>query len=288
MKIELILVSILATVSALNVTNLKTIVVEPKGLSPKLIQRRLTASVNESLSPPGGFPYGAGIISYHPNHEATFCGGSLISETWTLSAAHCVSGCERHILLLGAYNLYKEEEERLEIDFSSSDIVLHKDFDPETLDNDICLIKSPQKIKFTKFISPVKLPKYSEENVTFESAKVAVSGWGKLSDDDEKNVTSPRLYYLKTTVLERAKCKQLLGDAITDKGLCIDASEISTCRGDAGAPLALLNKDKTRTIVGISSWRVAMGCDRGYPSVFVRVPYYLRWIRKKTNIKINN
>jgi hypothetical protein len=79
--------------------------------------------------------------------------------------------------------------------------VLHKNFDPDMLDNDIALLKLPKKVKLGlnnpllsneqlmnffpvlgKFINTVRLPSVADSSNTFLGIQATASGWGFTSD----------------------------------------------------------------------------------------------------------
>uniref|UniRef100_A0A3B5LJ22 trypsin n=1 Tax=Xiphophorus couchianus TaxID=32473 RepID=A0A3B5LJ22_9TELE len=102
--------------------------------------------------------------SYH------FCGGSLVNENWTVSSAHCnfVSGIELH---LGEHSI--EVHKLTEQFISSSVVVPHPQYNPQTFYNDIMLMKLSRPATFNEYVQPVALPtRCAPVGVTCK-----VSGW---------------------------------------------------------------------------------------------------------------
>lgn len=59
------------------------IYVDPIGPVPEIPMQRV---VGGEVAPRNGFPYQVALII----NNAGFCGGSIISDQWVLTAAHCV------------------------------------------------------------------------------------------------------------------------------------------------------------------------------------------------------
>jgi len=57
--------------------------------NPPSIDSRI---VGGSVTVPNEFPWQAFLIAYLPSGGANYCGGSLISNQWVLTAAHCLQG----------------------------------------------------------------------------------------------------------------------------------------------------------------------------------------------------
>ena len=76
-----------------------------------------------------------------------FCGGTLISDEWVMTAGHCADGASSVQVMLGAHNVREAAEEgRMEI--MSTDIFKHESYNPILIHNDIALIKLPEPIQF--------------------------------------------------------------------------------------------------------------------------------------------
>ena len=56
-------------------------------------------------------------------------------------------------------NLLESSKEK----FAVKDLIIHEQFDPKTLENDIALVKLSQNVAFSKIIQPVCLPTYSAD-----------------------------------------------------------------------------------------------------------------------------
>lgn len=104
------------------------------------------------------YPWMARIIYDGKFH----CGGSLLTKDYVLSAAHCIKKLRRSKIriIFGDHDQEITSESRA-IQRAVTAVIKHKNFDPDTYNNDIALLRLRKPIIFSKIIKPVCLPRYN-------------------------------------------------------------------------------------------------------------------------------
>ena len=214
-------------------------------------------------------------IQYDGKHT---CEGTLIDDQHVLTSASCLR--ENLFLLpysviLGAHYL-SNSTDRISID----SFKYHSDYNIETSENNIALIKLNQRVQsFTDRIIPACLDQSIRMSTTTSSLLVA--SWytvdnttGSISVADE----------LRQTILTRTnRCSRVYQKYDSQKQLCVGQkdSKGGLCQIHRGHGLFEKQKyDVDRWIlIGIANY----GCQhtaQGYPNVYTRISAYYDWIQK--------
>uniref|UniRef100_A0A8C4F2Q9 trypsin n=1 Tax=Dicentrarchus labrax TaxID=13489 RepID=A0A8C4F2Q9_DICLA len=224
----------------------------------------------------GGFECPKHSVPYQVSLNAGyhFCGGSLISSQWVVSAAHCYKS--RVQVRLGEHNIAVNEGTEQWID--AAKVIKHPQYNSYNLDNDIMLIKLSRPATLNSYVQTVALPFRCP--VADESC--LVSGWGnmsangsKLSLGAERGYSFPdRLQCLSQPMIDDRICRNAYPHLFTENMLCSGFMHggASSCQGDSGGPLVCGGQ-----LQGVVSW----GYDcamKGHPSVYARVCRFNGWI----------
>lgn len=116
------------------------------------------------------FPYHVSLR--HKEKDLHFCGGSIISKQYILSAAHCLMKCTVESIY-GTVNLTHAIDDGTRVDFLI--LIKHHLFKQHS-QPDIALLRTLQPIVSSEFVKPIKLP--TQEHIEYETLTVA--GWGLI------------------------------------------------------------------------------------------------------------
>ncbi|GLH06567.1 Trypsin-1 [Gryllus bimaculatus] len=206
------------------------------------------------------FPF-AVSLEYQGNHS---CGGSIISEKYILTAAHCYhASAKDYTVRVGS-----SERENGGTVLEVKKFIVHPNYDPDVLfDYDMALLELTESIEMSPTSQPVELP---EEGRPVKAGEIAVVvGWGRLKSNGE---SPTNLQQVSIPVVDIVRCNKTYWEELTPRMFCAGEKNggRDSCQGDSGGPL-LIND----TQIGIVSF--GLGCGRE-PGIYTNVPELRSWI----------
>ncbi|XP_001843395.2 brachyurin [Culex quinquefasciatus] len=242
-------------------------------------ERRIT---NGQEATPGQFPYQIALLSTFGGGTG-LCGGSVLTNNYILTAAHCVQNALGGTAIMGAHNRINNEPTQQRIAFGVNGINIHAGYTPTNIRNDIATVRLNSPITFNDRVQPVLMPQ-AGDNRQFAGVTGTVSGFGRTSDASQ--ATSAVVMFTSNPIMTQADCLASWGgntNIIQAQNICLSgAGGRSSCNGDSGGPLTVAEGGNTLQ-VGIVSFGSAAGCSIGMPSVYVRVTHFLDWIQQNSD-----
>lgn len=224
-------------------------------------------------------PSGSGI-----NGRLThICGGTLISKSYVLTAAHCLQGGTIYASI-GGHDLNAPEDVTRIVEVVQT--IVHPGYRDPRRYNDIALLRLAFEVQFSKRIRPACLP--SQNKRIRSGTKMVVAGWGAYENGGP---TSNVLRKAEVSAIDRFNCDKspIISDistsirypaGITDSIICANERESGSCKGDSGGPLMVAGAStcEVKEVVGIVSRGVVECKKTDVPGTYTRIEYYLDWI----------
>uniref|UniRef100_A0A8C3VW00 Transmembrane protease serine n=1 Tax=Catagonus wagneri TaxID=51154 RepID=A0A8C3VW00_9CETA len=208
-----------------------------------------------------------------------YCGASLISERYLVTAAHCFQKTKdprNYTVSFGTKVSPPYMQHYIQR------IIIHEDYIRGEHHDDIAVIMLTEKVLFKNDVHPVCLPEATQIFPPGEG--VVVTGWGRLAYDGEYPLL---LQKAPVKIIDTNTCnaEEAYGGMVKDTMLCAGYLEgsIDACQGDSGGPLVHPNSRNIWYLVGIVSWGEKCG-EINKPGVYVRVTAYRHWIASKTGV----
>ncbi|EFL89317.1 serine protease [Ahrensia sp. R2A130] len=261
--------------------------------------------VNGQIAENGAWPWQVALMKTNKDRTrlGQFCGGSLIQDTWVLTAAHCVISMTKEgpklvdkdtvRILAGTNKIANGQGDLVPIEA----IYSHEGYNPNGFDNDIALIKLARRPQ-TKY-STISIPSGEFADVLERPGiPTIVTGWGLTeSGKPSSDLREATIQMIDRQVCNRAIVNQRARGAVKAFSLAAQQLGLSgknaqaawleivskaprpmsenmicsgspqgpkgACSGDSGGPLVVKLNNGSYIQAGVVSWGMAARNGKG-------------------------
>lgn len=256
-----------------------------------------------TVSQPGEWPWHVALFKQQLAKPEYLCGGSIISEHFALSAAHCFRETNPYMYFFkaGITQLYNDTDRNVS-QYNAAEIIIHPKYNAGQFINDIALVRPDRTIDFSSVkIIPICLWPESESESTLltilEEKSIGIAaGFGKTQNEE----FSEFLQHTNITVFSREKCTKLLTKTNRllqedENKICGVGQQSTVCQGDSGGGLYISAnagdgvKWFLKGLVSFSPRKdhesgMVSTCDPDVPAFYTDVSKFRKWIDERDQI----
>ncbi|GKQ36137.1 trypsin-like serine protease [Streptomyces sp. A012304] len=191
--------------------------------------------------------------------QSQFCGGTLVSPTKVVTAAHCMVGETTSSVRVVGGRTYRNGTNGTVSRVSK--IWIHPSYSDVTNGDDVAVLTLSTSMPYTtaKYVSS------SQTGVYAAGTTARILGWGTTSSGGS---SSNQLRTATVPITSDSTCASAYGsDFVQSDMVCAGSTSggTDTCQGDSGGPLLIGG-----VLAGITSW--GEGCaDADYPGIYTRL-----------------
>merc|ERR1719278_2541655 len=177
------------------------------------------------------------------------CGATLLNKRYAMTAMHCVEEASSLVVALGEHNIRADIENHQAKTIQVERVIKRSDYDTNSVNNDIALLRLAEDVDLTSTIVPACLPSTNSQEYTGWQA--LVSGWGTTSSG---GATSDVLKETSQTILANTAAECVQPRVPEDQEALLLCPELSCAHTRKGRTAA------KATVVGLLwSWRTVDG-----------------------------
>ncbi|XP_075949759.1 serine protease 33 [Anarhichas minor] len=242
---------------------------------PPIVENRIVGGMDAI---DGAWPWQADIQTF-----SHICGGSIITENWILSAAHCFpnpNDLSSYTIYVGRYQLngFNSHQSIHRV----SRVVIPYGYSEPKNGKDLALVRLSSPVTWSDYVRPVCLP--ASGTLFPGGMQCYVTGWGNVRDD----VPLPgvgTLQEVEVPIISQSSCQDMYATDPTEQVdilydmICAGYQQggKDSCQGDSGGPLVCQMVNGTWVQAGVVSF--GLGCAHAnQPGVYAKLSAFSSFI----------